>query len=62
MTVDDAVFRLVRAREFAEEHGSAGADVALHLAASCALDVGLSAQTVDALAGLDRPVPYGAVG
>ncbi|WP_312980947.1 hypothetical protein [Corynebacterium sp.] len=62
MTVDDAVFGLVRAREFADERGSAGADVVLHTAALCALDVGLSSQTVDALAGFDRPVPFEVVG
>ena len=62
MTVDDAVLSVVRAREFAEERGSAGADVVLHTAALCALDVGLSPGTVDALAGFDRPVPYEVVG
>lgn len=58
MNVDDAVFGVVRAREFAEELMSAAADVVLHTAAVSALDAGLSAQTVDALAGFDRPVPY----
>lgn len=61
MSVDDAVLGVVRAREFADEMMSAGADVVLHTAAVCALDAGLSAQTVDALAGFDRPVPYAVV-
>ena len=58
MSVDDAVFGVVRARELADEVMSAGADVVPHMAAVCALDAGVSPQTVDALAGFDRPVPY----